>query len=91
MAGLPPMLMLYECKSEQETENRQIDKQTEGQRTKTGAENQQKLRPWTLQPRCKVCTVCQRFSLTIGCIFNAQVTHNRSKPPRATQVFNFTW
>lgn len=30
MAGLPPMLMLYECVSEHETENRQINKKTEG-------------------------------------------------------------
>lgn len=32
MAGLPPMLMVYECAGEQETENRQINKQTEGGR-----------------------------------------------------------
>lgn len=32
MAGLPPMLMLYESVSEQETENRRINKQTEGGR-----------------------------------------------------------
>lgn len=30
MVGLPPMLMLCECKREQETENRPINKQTEG-------------------------------------------------------------
>lgn len=32
MVGLPPMLMLCECKSEQETENRRINKQAEGGR-----------------------------------------------------------
>lgn len=32
MVGLSPMLMLYECESEQETENRRINKQMEGGR-----------------------------------------------------------
>lgn len=53
MAGLPHMLMLYERVRERETENRQINTQTEGGRGRKTQVKEWQARPWT-QQMCRI-------------------------------------